>query len=93
MKVRIGLVVLCLSLLGPGVVFAGPVNINTADAATLAAELTGIGPALAAEIVRDREQNGSFESAEALTRVKGIGARIVEMNRQNILVSDQKGSP
>jgi competence protein ComEA len=92
MKVRIGLVVLCLSLLGSGVVFAGPVNINTADAATLAAELTGIGPALAAEIVRDREQNGSFESAEALTRVKGVGARIVEMNRQNILVSDQKAS-
>jgi competence protein ComEA len=93
MKVRIGLLVFCLSLFGPGVVFAGPVNINTADAATLAAELAGIGPALAAEIVRDREQNGSFESAEALTRVKGVGARIVEMNRQNILVSDQKGSP
>jgi competence protein ComEA len=93
MKVRIGLVVFCLSLLGSSVVLAGPVNINTADAATLAAELAGIGPALAAEIVRDRDQNGSFESAEALTRVKGVGARIVEMNRQNILVSDQKGSP
>ena len=27
---------------------AGPVNINTADAAKLASELTGVGPALAA---------------------------------------------
>ena len=67
---------------------AGPVNINTADAATLAAELTGVGPALAEAIVRDRTENGKFESAEALARVKGIGDRIVEMNRANILVSD-----
>jgi len=66
---------------------AGPVNINTADAATLAAELTGVGPALAEAIVADRSANGNFASAEALTRVKGIGARIVEINKANILVS------
>jgi competence protein ComEA len=68
--------------------WAGPVNINTADAATLAAELTGVGPALAEAIVRDRAENGNFASPDALTRVKGIGERIVEMNRTNILVSD-----
>jgi competence protein ComEA len=67
---------------------AGPVNVNTADAATLAAELTGVGPALAEAIVRDRTENGNFASAEALTRVKGIGDRIVEMNKANILTSD-----
>jgi competence protein ComEA len=67
---------------------AGPVNINTADAATLAAELTGVGPALAEAIVADRSANGTFASAEALTRVKGIGSRIVEMNKANILVSE-----
>jgi competence protein ComEA len=67
---------------------AGPVNINTADAATLAAELTGIGPALAEAIVRDRAEHGNFDSADALARVKGVGTRIVDMNRQNILVSD-----
>lgn len=67
---------------------AGPVNINTADAATLAAELTGVGPALAEAIVADRSANGNFASAEALTRVKGIGARIVELNKANILVSE-----
>jgi competence protein ComEA len=71
---------------------AGPVNINTADAATLAAELAGIGPALAAEIVRDREANGRYDSPDALTRVKGVGSRIVEMNRENIRVADQPAS-
>jgi competence protein ComEA len=67
---------------------AGPVNINTADAPTLAAELTGVGPALAEAIVRDRTANGNFESPEALARVKGVGDRIVEMNRANIRVKD-----
>ena len=73
-------------------VLAGPVNINTADAATLAAELTGVGPALAEAIVRDRTENGNFDSPEALTRVKGIGERIVEMNRENIRVSEKPGA-
>ena len=67
---------------------AGPVNINTADAATLANELTGVGPALAEAIVADRKANGNFATPEALTRVKGIGDRIVEVNKANILVAD-----
>jgi competence protein ComEA len=67
---------------------AGPVNINTADAAKLASELTGVGPALAEAIVADRQANGNFATPEALTRVKGIGARIVEINKANILVAD-----
>jgi len=71
-----------------GAAFAGPVNINTADAATLATELTGVGPALAQAIVKDRQEHGNFATPEALTRVKGIGERIVEMNKANILVSD-----
>ncbi len=81
---------LCLFLLGLGstTLYAGPVNINTADAETLALELTGVGPDLAAAIVEDREMNGEFANPEALTRVSGIGERIVEMNRSNILVND-----
>ena len=67
---------------------AGPVNINTADAAKLASELTGVGPALAEAIVADRQTNGNFATPEALMRVKGIGARIVEINKDNILVAD-----
>ncbi len=83
---------LCLAAvlwLGLGVADAGPVNINTADAETLAAELDGIGPALAAAIVRDREENGPYESADQLTRVRGIGERVLENNRDNIRVKDE----
>lgn len=78
--------------LAPGLVLAGPVNINTADAETLAAELTGIGPALAAAIVTDRRENGAYPNAEALMRVRGIGERVIELNRENILVSDPPSS-
>ena len=73
---------------GAFAVAAGPVNINTADAAKLATELQGVGPALAEAIVADRQTNGNFATPEALMRVKGIGARIVEINKANILVAD-----
>ena len=42
-----------------------PVNINTASAQELA-QLPGIGPARAAQIVRLREKNGPFRSVEEL---------------------------
>ena len=77
---------LWLVSLVPGALFAGPVNINTADAETLAMELSGVGPALAAAIVADRDANGEFNTPEALMRVKGIGNRILELNKGNILV-------
>ena len=85
---------LCALTVGlvPGLVLAGPVNINTADAETLAAELAGIGPALAAAIVTDRRENGAYASAEALMRVRGIGERVIELNRENILLSEPPSS-
>lgn len=76
-----------LASLAPNLVMAGPVNINTASAETLAMELTGVGPALAAAIVADREANGEFTSAEAFARVKGIGNHILEVNKGNILIT------
>ncbi len=87
-SIRLALFSALLCVLGPAALLAGPVNINTADADTLAAELTGIGPTLAAAIVRDREENGRYTTAEALTRVRGVGPRIVEVNRENILTGD-----
>jgi competence protein ComEA len=62
------------------------VNINTADAHTLAASLKGVGEARATEIVRYRETYGPFASAEELTEVKGIGPSTLEMNRDAITV-------
>ena len=80
---------LIVSLL-PAAVWAGPVNINTADAETLAAELDGIGLARAQAIVRDRQANGPFERADDLSRVKGVGEWIVEQNRANIQVETKR---
>ena len=72
--------------------WAGPVDINTADAETLAAELEGIGLSKAQAIVQYRSTNGPFQSADELVEVKGIGARTVEMNEDNILVQAPRKS-
>ena len=66
--------------------FAGPVDINTADAATISAELKGVGLAKAKAIVEYRKKHGPFKSPDDLSLVKGIGARTVEINRPNIRV-------
>ncbi len=62
------------------------VDINTADAKTLALALEGVGLSKAEAIVRYREQYGRFYSAEELTAVKGIGRSTVEKNRTRILL-------
>ena len=84
---RIAKQVLATLALLPVIAWAGPVDLNTADAATLARELKGIGPARAEAIVAWREANGPFKSAEDLVLVQGIGARVVEDNRELIVVS------
>ncbi len=50
----------------------GPVNINSADAATLEG-LPGIGPSLARAIIDERERSGPFEGVDDLDRVSGLG--------------------
>jgi competence protein ComEA len=64
------------------------VNINTADAVALAKHLHGIGPKKAAAIVDFREKNGPFQSIYDLARVKGIGKKTIERNRDKIVLSD-----
>lgn len=82
-----------LSKLAPVVValvplaaWAGPVDINTADAQTISEELKGIGLSKARAIVEYRTKHGPFETADELTLVKGIGERTVEINRADIRV-------
>ncbi len=70
----------------PFVALAGPVNVNTADAETIAEELQGVGLAKDRAIVEYRETHGPFESPEDLSLVRGIGERTVEINRGDILV-------
>ena len=74
-------------LAAPGLVLAGPVNVNTADAEKISAELKGVGLEKAKAIVEYRKKHGPFRSADDLSLVKGIGERTVELNRDNIRVA------
>ena len=53
---------------------AGPVNINTADAETLAAELKGIGLSRAQAIIDYRQSVGPYKSPEDLLETSGSAA-------------------
>jgi competence protein ComEA len=73
---------------GPLAALAGPVDLNSADAATLAKELEGIGPARAKAIVEYRERNGKFRSPDELLNVKGIGPQVLEENKDKLQVRE-----
>lgn len=63
----------------------GKVNVNRATEAELQT-LTGIGPSKAAAIIRDRDENGPYETVDELTRVSGIGEKTLENIRADITV-------
>lgn len=67
---------------------ADAVNVNTADAATMAQVLKGVGQSRAEAIVRYRQEHGEFVDIYELANVKGIGERTVEMNAERILLQD-----
>ncbi len=90
MKNLIKSLVLAVSLSTMGIAFASPVNINTADAKTIAANVNGVGTKKAELIVAYRKKHGAFKSASDLTKVKGIGPKIVEKNKDVILVKSGK---
>lgn len=76
-----------LTVLSIGAV-AGPVNVNTADAETLARELSGVGLTKARAIVAYRETHGPFTDVAELSEVKGIGIRLIELNLSDVRLSD-----
>jgi competence protein ComEA len=77
----------CVILLVAGAVYAGePININTADAESLASAIHGVGIKKARDIVSYRQKNGPFETLDELTEVSGIGMQTVERSRANLTV-------
>jgi len=85
---KLNSLLLSLVLLVPLLVHAGPVDINSADAATLAEAIVGIGDQKARAIIEYREANGPFAAVEDLMNVKGIGSRTVEKNRHNLTTGE-----
>ncbi|MBF0264080.1 MAG: helix-hairpin-helix domain-containing protein [Gammaproteobacteria bacterium] len=77
--------IIASTLLVANSIFAAPVNINSADAQTIAENLKGIGQSKATAVVTYREQNGKFMDLNSLTLVKGIGSKTVEKNKDDIL--------
>lgn len=62
------------------------VDINSADADTLALALDGVGLSKAREIVAHRERFGEFKTLEELEEVRGIGPATIAANRDKILI-------
>ena len=71
---------------------ATPVNVNKADAPTIAKSLDGIGLSKAEKIVAWRDEHGPFKSVDDLSQVKGIGPATLERNRDAILLGDVPGN-
>ncbi|WFF43290.1 ComEA family DNA-binding protein [Salinicola endophyticus] len=76
MKKLFGIALLSLFMATSLPALAEPVDLNQADAETLAT-LPGIGKVRAQAIVEDRKANGPYQSLDELTRVDGIGATTV----------------
>ena len=71
---------------------ATTVDINSADAITLQT-LDGVGPAKAQAIIEYRKANGPFKTADDLNKVKGIGDKTMQANRDKITVGKVAPAP
>ena len=86
---QLGMVGFTIGLLfTTAIAMAAPVNINTADAKTLAENIKGIGPKKAQAIVVYRRDNGPFKSLHDLIKVKGIGEKFIDKHKAELLLSD-----
>lgn len=89
MKIITRLLLVCALFLGSQLAMAEPVNINTADMQALAANIVGVGEKKAQAIIAFRDEHGPFKSVDELTRVKGIGLKLVDNNRENLTISSK----
>lgn len=74
----------CALAAGPGL--TAQIDINLASADQIARTMKGVGPNKAEAIVLYRRHNGPFARIEDLIRVRGIGKKTIEMNRDVISV-------
>ena len=67
----------------------GKININEASVDELT-QLKNIGPAYAERIVQYREEKGPFEKPEDIMKVKGIGPKTWDLNKDRIVVASEE---
>lgn len=82
--------ILALICLLPCVLYAGPIDVNSATAEQLSESLQGVGPQKAKAIVAYREQHGPFRSVQDLANVKGIGESLLDKNKGLITLGQTK---
>jgi len=70
-----------------------PVNVNLADADTIADALTGVGPKTAEKIVIYRKKNGRFTAAEDLLKIRGIGEKKLAKFKADVRLGEPVKSP
>lgn len=81
------LLVCCMLVAAAPVVTAadGKIDINSASAEELT-QLNKVGPKIAERIVSYRNANGPFKTIDDLRNVKGVGDKILELNRDRISI-------
>ena len=84
MKISARLLLSTILSIGATAAWCTPVNINTADAATIATSLNGIGSVKAQAIVDYRQKHGAFHSVDELAQVKGISQKLINRNRADL---------
>ena len=83
-KYSLNALLLALALTFSSISIAEEVNINTADAQSIASSLNGVGIKKAEAVVAWRKEHGNFTDLAALENVKGIGSKTLEKNKDNI---------
>jgi competence protein ComEA len=87
-SIRILLAFLALTV--PLFAYADPIDINLADVPTLTKNIKGIGVKKAQAIIAYREEHGLFSKIEELTKIKGIGVKLIERNRDSLFVESKE---
>jgi competence protein ComEA len=99
MKYIIPFIILAMLCLATPAFAGSQVDVNSADAKTLAQSLDGVGLVKAEAIVAYRNAHGPFETLEDLAKVEGVGPRVIEENRDTIVfgkarpAAEPHGSP
>ena len=91
MKIPTQLLLISLLATASAGAWCTPVNLNSADAATLAHDLKGIGGVKAQAIVDYRQKHGPFRNVDELAQVKGISQKLIDRNRADLRIDRVAG--